>query len=329
MRPSTNDSLGTNLPMLTADKKALRKRLASTFVLGALAVLACTSLVSGRDAQANGEGANTQGTQSIYGPIPPDQAEFLSTGDRIKSVAAKGTMMEIWETLEHGERVECGDCIASVEPLLYDSNPRTREIAAWWLRRRLVGVFGEGQVYQQTVQVLASDPSPLRRVYAANALGEFLAAPGIEACAAAIVRDADPTVRAAAATALGRLNDEGGGAISKALADADSRVKLAALGASTRINHFVDVPSVARLTGDGDALVRRRAAEVLGGMRAKDAVDGLLALTKDTDAGVRNAACHALGQIRDGRARQALEAVKASDPDTLVRDQADMALRRL
>ena len=32
-------------------------------------------------------------------------------------------MMAIWETLEHGERVECLDCIPSVEPLLYDPNP--------------------------------------------------------------------------------------------------------------------------------------------------------------------------------------------------------------
>ena len=40
----------------------------------------------------------------------------------------------MWETLEHGEKVECLDCIPLVAPLLYDSNAKTREIAAWSAR---------------------------------------------------------------------------------------------------------------------------------------------------------------------------------------------------
>ncbi|MBX3185691.1 MAG: HEAT repeat domain-containing protein [Labilithrix sp.] len=294
----------------------------------ASAVIACASLLSG-GAQAGNTTENIGGTQAVYGNIPPDQIEFLSTGDRIKSVAASGSMMAIWETLEHGERVECIDCIPSVEPLLYEADPRTREIAAWWLRRRVFGVFGPGEVYERTLQTLAGDPDPRRRANAAYALGEFLAAPGIEACALAIDKDGDPNVRAAAASALGRLNDDGRGALTKALADADSRVKLSALASAGRINTFTDVGSVARLAGDPDAKVRRRSADLLGAMRAKDAVDGLIALTSDPDANVRNSAAHALGQIRDGRARGALEALQAGDPDSLVRDQARMALRRL
>jgi HEAT repeat protein len=294
----------------------------------ACAAIACASLLSGREVRAGNGTDNIGGTQAIYGNIPPDQIEFLSTGDRIKSVAASGSMMAIWETLEHGERVECLDCIPSVEPLLYDPNPRTREIAAWWLRRRMFGVFGQGEVYQRTLQTLASDTDPKRRTYAAYALGEFLAAPGIEACAAAIDRDGDPNVRAAAASALGRLNDDGRGALSKALNDADGRVKLSALASAGRVNTFADVQGVARLTGDADVKVRRKSAELLGAMRAKDSVDGLIALTRDPDASVRNSAAHSLGQIRDGRARGALEAL-ASDTDGLVRDQARMALRRL
>jgi len=299
-------------------------------LFGAAAIaLACASLFSGSNARGGNVTENIGGTQKVYGNIPPDQIEFLSTGDRIKSVAASGSMMAIWETLEHGERVECLDCIPSVEPLLYDANPRTREIAAWWLRRRIFGVFGAGEVYERTLQTLANDPDPKRRTNAAYALGEFLAAPGIEACAAAIDRDGDPNVRAAAASALGRLNDDGRGALTKALGDVDSRVKLSALGSAGRVNTFTDVAAVARLAGDADPKVRRKSAELLGAMRAKDAVDGLIALTKDGDAAVRNSAAHALGQIRDGRARPALEALKASDPDRLVRDQAEIALRRL
>lgn len=305
-----------------------KNKLGMNLTFLASAVLACASLLSGSEAKGGNATENIRGTQAIYGAIPPDQIEFLSTGDRIKSVAASGSMMAIWETLEHGERVECLDCIPSVEPLLYDSNPRTREIAAWWLRRRIFGVFGAGEVYERTVQTLASDPDPKRRTYAAYALGEFLTTPGIDACATAIDKDGDPNVRAAAASALGRLNDEGRGALTKALGDADGRVKLSALASAGRVNTFTDVQGVARLTGDPDAKVRRRSAELLGAMRAKDSVDGLIALTKDADASVRNSAAHSLGQIRDGRARGALEAL-ANDPDGLVRDQALMSLRRL
>ena len=311
--------------------RSLKNKLGMKFnaiAFAACAALACASLLSGNDARGGNTTENIGGTQAVYGNIPPDQIEFLSTGDRIKSVAASGSMMAIWETLEHGERVECLDCIPSVEPLLYDANARTREIAAWWLRRRLFGVFGKGEVYERTLQTLAGDTDPRRRTYAAYALGEFLAAPGIEACATAIDRDGDPNVRAAAAAALGRLNDDGRGALSKALTDADGRVKLSALASAGRVNTFTDVKSVARLTGDSDVKVRRRSAELLGAMRAKDAVDGLIALTKDQDASVRNSAAHALGQIRDPRAKSSLEAL-ASDPDGLVRDQAQSALRRL
>ena len=63
---------------------------------------------------------------------------------------------------------------------------------------------------------------------------------------------------------------------------------------------------------------------------AMDSVDGLMALAKsDADAGVRNAACHALGQLHDAKARPVLEDVAKSDGDSLVRDQAAIALRRL
>lgn len=296
--------------------------------LGVVAAFACGLLLSGRDVRAEGATGNIGGTRSIYGDISPDQIEFLSTGDRIKSVVAAGSMMAIWETLEHGERVECLDCIPAVEPLLYDANPRTREIAAWWLRRRLFGVFGKGEIYERTLQTLTSDADPKRRTNAAYALGEFLAAPGIDACIIAIERDGDPNVRAAAATSLGRLNDDGRGALSRALGDADPRVKLAGLASVARLNTFGDVKGVARLVADPDAGVRRKAAELLGALRSRDGVDGLLSLTRDSDARVRNAAAHALGQIRDGRASEALTAL-SNDPDGLVRDQAKMALRRL
>jgi hypothetical protein len=272
------------------------------------------------------------GFASVYGDVPADQVESRSTPDRIKSAAASGTPSVVWEALEHGEKVECLDCISAVAPLLYDNtSAKTREIAAWWLRRRIFGVFGQNEVYQQTIDTLATDlDHPIRRAYAAYALGEFLAAPGIPACAHALTNDGDPRVRAAAASALGRLNDDGGGALGTALGDSDASVKIAALGAATRINTFSGLSAVAALTMDPDVTVRRRAVEVLDALRAKDAVAVVAAAAQnDPDAGVRAAACHALLDFGDHSALPVVQRLAGSDPDAFVRDQAQIALRRL
>lgn len=270
------------------------------------------------------------GFASVYGDLPGDQAESLSTSDRIKSAAASGAPTLVWEALEHGEKVECLDCISAVGPLLYDPNVKTREIAAWWLRRRIFGVFGHGEVYEQTINFLANDTDPMRRTYAAYALGEFFATPGIAACAQAVVTDADARVRAAAASALGRLNDDGAGALGTALGDADTRVKIAALGAAARINTFSGLSAVAGLTMDPSVIVRRRAVEVLDALRAKDAVVAVAAAAQnDVDAGVRSAACHALADFGDVSVLPLVTTLAGSDPDTFVRDQAQIAVQRL
>jgi HEAT repeat protein len=306
---------------------AMRTSLAST-ILGA--AIACSALMSGGAAKSESPSKDGAGTAAVYGNIAPDQIEFLSTPDRIKSVASSGAPTAIWETLEHGEKVECLDCISVVEPLLYDANNKTREIAAWWLRRRVFGVFGPGETYERTVNTLKQDGDPRRRAFAASALGEFLAAPGIDACAAAVTGDADPTVRIAAASALGRLNDDGAGALGKAMADADGRVKIAAMSAASRINQFADAPSVTRGLGDADPKVRRRALELLDAMHARDAIATVVALAKsDPDADVRAAACHALGAFGDASAQATLQALAQGDANGFVRDQAQIALRRL
>jgi HEAT repeat protein len=277
-----------------------------------------------------GADPNATGFAAVYGDVPADQVEFLSTADRIKSAAASGAPSVVWEALEHGEKVECLDCIAAVSPLLYDKNAKTREIAAWWLRRRIFGVFGKDEVYQQTLQVLASDVDPVRRSNAAYALGEFFFAPGIAACAQAVTSDGDARVRAAAASALGRLNDDGGGALGVALGDSDAMVKTAALGAVAHINTFSGLSAIAGLTMDADAAVRRRAVEVLDALRAKDTVMVMVTVAqKDADAAVRAAACHALGTFGDSSVVSIVQNLAQNDPDTFVRDQAQIALRRL
>lgn len=293
-------------------------------------VLGASTLMSGTEAKSDST-TTSGGTASVYGNnIPPDQIEFLSTPERIISVTSSGSPSAIWEALEHGEDIECLNCISAVEPLIYDSNAQVREISAWWLRRRTFGVFGPGEVYERTVTAVKSDPSPQRRAYAAYALGEFLTLAGVTPLADAVNTDSSPIVRAAAVSALGRLNDEGAGAVSKALSDGDTSVKLAAVTAASRINSFNDVPTSAKLLGDSSAQVRRRGVELLEGLRSTDSVQTLIALARnDQDADVRLAACHALGLLGDSSARTTLEAIAQSDANGLVRDQALIALRRM
>ncbi len=311
-------------------------RKSNLFTLAACGFLAAAGTLAASDAHGGGvprqvtPNSSAHGFASVYGDVPADQAEFLSTPDRIKSAAASGAPTLVWEALEHGEKVECLDCIGAVAPLLYDTNAKNREIAAWWLRRRIFGVFGPGEVYQQTIQVLGTDSDPTRRAYAATALGEFFATPGIAACAQALANDTDPGVRAAAASALGRLNDDGLGALATALGDSDATVRTAVLRAAARINSFSGVSSVAGLTMDGDVIVRRTAVEVLDGLGAKDSVTVVSTVAqKDSDAGVRAAACHALGTFGDSSVLSILQAISTNDSNTFVRDQAQIALRRL
>jgi len=295
--------------------------------------------------QAAPPSSTPQGTAVDYPGIAADQIEKLTPPDRIKSTALAalggGSPMAVWQALEHGEKIDCLDCIPVVENLLYykpaasespTSSAKNREIAAWWLRRRLFGVFGKGEVYERVVNTLATDPDPYRRAYAAEALGEFLEGAGISKVATALVKDGSAMVRASAARALDRLNDPGpNNELSTALADADDTVRLAALGAALHIHGFSDAPAVAKLLSDRSADVRRHAATLLGNLRATNAVSTLITLTSpasEPDPNVRAEAVNALGVIGDKSATTAVLNAKA-DPDQFVRDAAAIASRRL
>jgi HEAT repeat protein len=306
-----------------------------TFKISALVkssvVLGTLLLASGASADPN---VHT-GRAEVYKQLETDSLEAVSTPEQIMKfkVSSNVAPTQIWKVLEHGEKLECLACVPIVSKLLYNSNPKTREISAWWLRRRIFGVFGPGQVYEQTLDTLAdANETESHRLYAANALGEFLSGSGVPALSKAAVGDASALVRKAAVAGLERLNSSGAaGELGLALGDADADVRLAALHAATRINSFTDVASVVGLISDSSSLVRRRAAETLGVMKAADAVAGLIALAdreQESDAPVRAAAIWALGQIRDRDARDAIVAAQ-EDPDASVRSAANVSARLL
>ena len=298
----------------------------------ALCAAASVSISSAADAPD----ATHDGRSSVYGNLSNGSLEAVSTPKQILSLVQapdSAAPTALWTMLEHGERTECLDCIPYVSKMLYASNAKTREISAWWLRRRIFGVFGPGQVYQQTINAVTDQKqSELARAYAANALGEFLEGAGIQPVSDALVSDSSPIVRLAAANALVRLNNQGpNGELSTALADQDVDVRLAALNGVTHINVFSNVDRVVALISDASPAVRRRAAQTLGTLHSADAVVGLIALTSpngESDAGVRAAAVWALGQIGDSQAKDAVMAAQ-NDSDSSVHDAANVALRRL
>lgn len=305
-------------------------------VVGALA-LGATTLFSASglaDGSTESPQAVYAGRASVYKDLDPGSLEDVSTPARIKAVTAGNVApTQIWQVLEHAEKVECLDCIPMVAKLLYDPSSTTREISAWWLRRRIFGVFGKGQVYQRTIQTLQDQSQPAsKRAFAAQALGEFLAEAGVPVVAKAATDDPSAMVRTSAVKALKRLNNQGpNNEIAQAMSDPDVNVRLAALDASTRVNVFTGIPSVVKLISDDSPLVRRGAAQALGTMRAVDAVAGLSALAdpgNEPDADVRISAVAALGEIGDSSGRSAVEAAQ-NDPNSLVRDAATIALRRL
>lgn len=276
------------------------------------------------------------GRSGVYSNLSDSSLEAVSTPKAILSLVQNpsgAAPTAIWTMLEHGERVECLDCIPYVGRMLYDSNPKTREISAWWLRRRIFGVFGPGQVYQQTLNAVTDQKqSASTRAFAASALGEFLEGAGIAPVAQALSTDSSAAVRLAAANALIRLNNQGpNGELGTALNDADPSVKLAALQGVTHINVFSATDKLAGLLSDPSAAVRRSAAQALGTMKLGDSVVGLIAVTSaanESDAGVRAAAVWALGQIADSQARDAVLAAQ-NDADPGVVDAANIAARHL
>lgn len=232
----------------------------------------------------------------------------------------------LYATLEYGERVECFECIPLLADKLLSSNEAdTREIAAWWLRRRS---FGFGPIMQKMQEVAKSDADAVRRARAAAALGEFLDPHASEVLRSVATEDADASVRVAGLRALGRLNTiKGHSAISAGMSDADASVRLAALEQVRRVTFFRDTAALLETIADDDANVRRTAAQLAGELRLSAAVEPLVGvLMTDDSAQVRQAAAIALGRIGGGEAEAVLSDAKKLEKDEAVQQAISVAM---
>ena len=229
--------------------------------------------------------------------------------------------------LEYGSRVECLECIPLLQTkLLSSSEPKVREMAAWWLRQR---PFGYGRIAVEMRKVAVEDQDAVRRGRAVEALGEFLDVGGLPALERAATEDQSSDVRLAAVRALGRLNARKGHAVLAAtFEDTDADVRRAALDQVVKLNHWDDAESVTARLEDSDVKVRVRAAQVTGELRLPGAEDALSQmLASDKDASARQAAAWALGRIGGGVAKAALTDAKQRETDPGVIDAIDIAVR--
>jgi hypothetical protein len=233
----------------------------------------------------------------------------------------------LYATLEYGERVECFECIPLLADKLLSSNQAdTREIAAWWLRRRS---FGFGPIMQKMQDVAKRDSDPERRARAAAALGEFLDPHGADTLSSVATEDAEPSVRVAGVRALGRLNTiKGNSALGVAMGDADAGVRLAALQQVRKVSFFRDGAPVLAAIADDDVQVRRTAVQLAGELRLSSAVEPLLGvLITDDNVQVRQAAAIALGRIGGGEAEATLSDAKGVERDESVQQAITIALQ--
>jgi HEAT repeat protein len=245
--------------------------------------------------------------------------------DNMVNAIKSASPTRLYATLEYGERVECFECIPLLaDKLLHSDNAQTREIAAWWLRRRS---FGFGPVMVKMQHVATSDSDPEQRARAAQALGEFLDPHGEPTLSQVATQDADASVRAAAVRALGRLNVVSGhAAISRGFTDPDASVRQAALEQVLKVNFFHDTDALIGTLSDSDAGVRRTAAQLAGELHVTAAVEPLLGLVMtDADAQVRQAAVIALGHIGGAEARAALADAKSVEKNAGVLDAIAIA----
>ena len=247
--------------------------------------------------------------------------------ERMVNAITSSSPTHMTALLEYGERVECMECIPLLQKKLLDSGePRVREIAAWWLRKR---PFGYARAAVKMRQVAMSDADPVRRARASEALGEFMDVKGLPALEHAAMLDDSSDVRLAAVRALGRLNARSGHpTLVAAFEDEDAQVRRAALDQVTKLVFFKDADAVVARLSDGDAGVRLRAAQLVGELKTQSGASALgEVLAKDGDARVRRAAAWALGRLGGADARSALSKAKGSEKDPGVSDAISVALQ--
>jgi hypothetical protein len=250
-----------------------------------------------------------------------------------------GSDTAIQAALEYSERMDAARAVhPAVDLVLQSDNANTREVAAWWLGKR---IFTSGWVARVFAETLGGDYSSepaqraisagvsedLLRARSAQGLGEFRAAGAFDVLRTAATSDSSAIVRESAVRALARTNhSQSGTVLATALADGDVAVRYAALSSIMNVSFFREGAAVVGALADTDARNRRQAALLVGHLREAGAVPVLVALLRsDEDASVRRAAAWALGRVGGGDASAALGEAIGIETDRQVLDAIEVA----
>ena len=185
---------------------------------------------------------------------------------------------------------------------------------------------------RQLTRALSEEHDPSARARAAIALGRIGGAEAIVHLAASIATDPATAVREAAAAALGRTWSEHAVAplIQALLEDQGSFVREAAAHALGELWSETAVEALARaLSVDPRHSVREAAAEALGKIGTPATMDVLVGALGDAHSTVRESAAAALGAIGRPDALGALNETARTDPDPWVRQNAEVAVAKL
>jgi HEAT repeat protein len=229
--------------------------------------------------------------------------------------------------VERTENLVSEECIQILTRLTEDSRYQVREVAAWWFAKR--PAFKDMLATQFAADLPSGDTIKVRN--AADFLGRTKTYTALPQLRAAIHRqDLGVEARLALVRAAGFMAHTGGNEIlTIAMADADARVRAAAVVAWRDILGQTTAQPVLGLLGDSDADVRAQSAAVIGAMTEQSARGTLEALvTSDPDSVVRRNAAWALGQLGNAGSRAALLQA-TSDKSGLVRGVAKAALAGL
>jgi HEAT repeat protein len=126
---------------------------------------------------------------------------------------------------------------------------------------------------------------------AVEALGQLPPYRNTNEALESILHDFDPSVRAAAVTALAALDEQASSSLQPTVVDSHASVRRAAAAANARLNR----ESVRVLVGDPDADVRAEALWALAASPRTELVEVVAASLGDDSWHVRRAGCHALG----------------------------------
>jgi HEAT repeat protein len=142
-------------------------------------------------------------------------------------------------------------------------------------------------------------------------------------------RDQEPTVRSAAAYALGQLGGpQAVEPLIEMLKDRDNSVRQTAVYSLMWLGNTQAVEPLIGLLEDRDNYTRQTAISALGQLGSSKAIEPLIGLLKDRDSLTRQAAVSALGQLGSSKAAEPLIGL-LKDRDNLTRQTAVSALGQL